>query len=61
VKPRPVHEWYLAMCVDAVEWIELPNTLGMSQHADEDEPGGVKIEVVKVHSGKDIRGSSLEG
>ncbi|QDT68431.1 Deoxyribodipyrimidine photo-lyase-related protein [Planctomycetes bacterium MalM25] len=34
VDPRRVHEWYLAVYVDAVEWVELPNTLGMSQHAD---------------------------
>ena len=34
VKPQEVHTWYLAMYVDAVEWVELPNTLGMSQHAD---------------------------
>ena len=31
VEPRQVHEWYLAVYVDAVEWVELPNTLGMSQ------------------------------
>ena len=37
VKPQHVHEWYLAVYVDAVEWVELPNTLGMSQFAD----GGV--------------------
>ena len=37
VEPRQVHEWYLAVYVDAVEWVELPNTLGMSQFAD----GGV--------------------
>jgi deoxyribodipyrimidine photolyase-related protein len=37
VEPRRVHEWYLAVYVDAVEWVELPNTLGMSQFAD----GGV--------------------
>jgi deoxyribodipyrimidine photolyase-related protein len=37
VAPRQVHEWYLAVYVDAVEWVELPNTLGMSQFAD----GGV--------------------
>jgi deoxyribodipyrimidine photolyase-related protein len=30
-----VHEWYLAVYVDAVEWVELPNTLGMSQYADQ--------------------------
>ena len=34
VEPRAVHEWYLAVYVDAVEWVELPNTLGMSQYAD---------------------------
>ncbi len=34
VRPREVHEWYLAVYVDAVEWVELPNTLGMSQYAD---------------------------
>ena len=34
VEPRAVHEWYLGVYVDAVEWAELPNTLGMSQFAD---------------------------
>lgn len=34
VDPRRVHEWYLAIYVDAVEWVELPNVLGMSQFAD---------------------------
>ncbi|MCZ2496030.1 cryptochrome/photolyase family protein [Xylophilus sp. Kf1] len=34
VQPRQVHAWYLAVYVDAVEWVELPNTLGMSQFAD---------------------------
>ncbi len=34
VRPQLVHEWYLAVYVDAVEWVELPNTLGMSQFAD---------------------------
>jgi len=37
VRPQDVHCWYLAVYVDAVEWVELPNTLGMSQFAD----GGV--------------------
>ncbi len=32
--PRQVHEWYLAIYADAYEWVELPNTLGMSQFAD---------------------------
>jgi len=35
VDPKQVHEWYLAVYVDAVEWVELPNTLGMSQYADD--------------------------
>jgi deoxyribodipyrimidine photolyase-related protein len=34
VRPQQVHAWYLAVYVDAVEWVELPNTLGMSQYAD---------------------------
>ncbi|MBW0170412.1 MAG: cryptochrome/photolyase family protein [Hydrogenophaga sp.] len=34
VEPRQVHGWYLSVYVDAVEWVELPNTLGMSQYAD---------------------------
>jgi deoxyribodipyrimidine photolyase-related protein len=34
VRPQDVHRWYLAVYVDAVEWVELPNTLGMSQFAD---------------------------
>lgn len=35
VDPKQIHEWYLAVYVDAVEWVELPNTLGMSQYADD--------------------------
>lgn len=34
VDPKEVHEWYLAVYADAFEWVELPNTLGMSQFAD---------------------------
>ena len=34
VAPVEVHEWYLAVYADAYEWVELPNTLGMSQFAD---------------------------
>jgi deoxyribodipyrimidine photolyase-related protein len=34
VDPAHVHEWYLQVYADAYEWVELPNTLGMSQFAD---------------------------
>lgn len=34
IDPAQVHEWYLAVYADAYEWVELPNTLGMSQFAD---------------------------
>lgn len=34
VNPAEVHEWYLSVYVDAFEWVEAPNTLGMSQFAD---------------------------
>jgi deoxyribodipyrimidine photolyase-related protein len=32
---RAVCDWYLAVYVDAFEWVELPNTLGMALHGDE--------------------------
>ncbi|NJM49707.1 MAG: cryptochrome/photolyase family protein [Sphingomonadales bacterium] len=34
VDPKQLHEWYLAVYADAFEWVELPNTLGMSQFGD---------------------------
>lgn len=34
VSPLAAHEWFLGIHVDAVEWVELPNVLGMSQFAD---------------------------
>ena len=34
VDPHQVHEWYLSVYADAFEWVEAPNTLGMSQFAD---------------------------
>jgi deoxyribodipyrimidine photolyase-related protein len=51
VAPRAVHEWYLAVYVDAVEWVELPNTLGMSQYAD----GGWLASKPYVASGRYIQ------
>ena len=32
--PAEVHRWYLEVYLDAYEWVELPNTLGMSQFGD---------------------------
>ncbi|WP_068076927.1 cryptochrome/photolyase family protein [Novosphingobium lentum] len=34
IDPHELHEWYLAVYADAYEWVELPNTIGMSQFAD---------------------------
>jgi deoxyribodipyrimidine photolyase-related protein len=32
--PQAVHAWYLGVYIDAFEWVEAPNTLGMSQFVD---------------------------
>ena len=32
--PRKFHDWHMAMYVDAIDWVSLPNTLGMSQYGD---------------------------
>ena len=50
VEPKAVHQWYLGVYVDAVEWVELPNTLGMSQFAD----GGLMASKPYIASGKYI-------
>lgn len=34
INPKKLHEWYLGIYIDAFEWVEMPNTLGMSQFAD---------------------------
>ena len=34
LSPVELHRWYLGVYIDAFEWVELPNTLGMSQFAD---------------------------
>lgn len=50
VEPRQLHAWYLSVYVDAVEWVELPNTLGMSQYAD----GGLMASKPYIASGQYI-------
>ena len=47
IDPAEVHEWYLAVYADAFEWVEAPNTVGMSQFAD----GGVVGSKPYVSSG----------
>ena len=34
VDPQKVDQWYLGIYADAIEWVQLPNTRGMSQWAD---------------------------
>ncbi len=34
IDPDQVDDWYLGIYVDAIEWVEMPNTRGMSQFAD---------------------------
>ncbi|VTS07089.1 cryptochrome/photolyase family protein [Tuwongella immobilis] len=51
VRPQEIHEWYLAVYVDAIEWVELPNVLGMSQFAD----GGTMASKPYAATGKYIQ------
>lgn len=50
-RPKEIHAWYLAIYVDAVEWVELPNTLGMCQFVD----GGGLASKPYVATGKYIQ------
>jgi len=50
IAPYQVHEWYLAVYADAFEWVEAPNTIGMSQFAD----GGIVASKPYVSSGSYI-------
>ncbi len=48
--PSYVDEWYLGVYIDAIEWVEITNTRGMSQWAD----GGVVATKPYVSSGSYI-------
>ena len=50
ISPQALHEWYLAVYADAFEWVEAPNTIGMSQFAD----GGIIASKPYVSSGNYI-------
>ena len=48
---KQVQEWYLAVYSDAFEWVEMPNTLGMSLFGD----GGIMASKPYAASGKYIK------
>jgi deoxyribodipyrimidine photolyase-related protein len=50
VIPHEVHDWYLSVFADAFEWVEAPNTIGMSQFAD----GGLVASKPYISSGNYI-------
>lgn len=59
VRPQDVADWFLVVYADAYEWVELPNVIGMSQHADggrlATKPyagGGAYIDRMSDHCGK---------
>lgn len=50
VDPQQVHQWFLSIYIDAIEWVEMPNVLGMSQYAD----GGLLATKPYISSGSYI-------
>ncbi len=50
IHPNEVDNWYLGVYIDAIEWVEMPNTRGMSQYAD----GGIIATKPYVSSGSYI-------
>ncbi|MBD1584227.1 cryptochrome/photolyase family protein [Pseudoalteromonas sp. S16_S37] len=51
INPDEVDEWYLGIYIDAIEWVEMPNTRGMSQFAD----GGIVGSKAYAASGNYIK------
>ncbi|WP_156678478.1 cryptochrome/photolyase family protein [Sphingomonas profundi] len=59
VRPQDVADWFLVVYADAYEWVELPNVIAMSQHADggrlATKPyagGGAYIDRMSDHCGR---------
>lgn len=50
IDPDKVDEWYLGVYIDAIQWVEITNTRGMSQFAD----GGIVATKPYVSSGNYI-------
>ena len=53
-KPTEIEQWYLGIYIDALEWVEMPNTIGMSQFAD----GGILATKPYISSGNYINNMS---
>ena len=51
VRPYEVHRWHMSMYADAIDWVSLPNVLGMSQYGD----GGIVGSKPYAASGNYIR------
>ena len=51
IDPGQVDRWYLGIYIDAIEWVEITNTRGMSQYAD----GGIVGTKPYVSSGNYIK------
>lgn len=51
IDPDAVDAWYLGIYIDAIEWVEMPNTRGMSQFAD----GGIIASKPYASSGQYLR------
>ncbi len=51
VHPYEVHRWHMSLYADAIDWVSLPNVLGMSQYAD----GGIMATKPYCASGNYIR------